>query len=64
LISKGNKKKMQVFIQNPDRILTESRLDLVIKLEMLATIFRVVFVVLPGVAVLPHFERHLPQFPD
>jgi hypothetical protein len=56
-ISKGREKKVLVFFQKPDGTLMESRFNLVFKFKVLATIFRVGFVMLPGILVLPHFER-------
>jgi hypothetical protein len=55
---------MLVLFQNRSGTLTEGRFHLVIQFEVLATMFRIGFVVLPGISVLPHLKRYLPKQSD
>jgi hypothetical protein len=63
-IGKSHEKEMLVLFQNWGGTLTEGRFHLVIQFEVLATIFGIGFVVLPGISVLPHLKRHLPKLSD
>jgi hypothetical protein len=55
---------MLMVFQNRCCTLTPGVLNLLIKLKVLAAIFRIRFVVLPSVPMLPHLKCHLPQLPN
>jgi hypothetical protein len=63
-IRESHKKQMLMVFQHRGGTLTESQFHLLIQLKVLATIFSIRFIVLPGILVLPHLKRHLPELSD